>query len=288
MRGLALLLAVIAAFAALAGCDSNGRQWPNPSPAIWEVRAPNGERGWLFGTIHALPDGAEWQTPAIDAALAQAGLLTVEIADLQDHERGQRALARRSRSDGLPPLSQRVPPQDRPRLQALMDRAGLDDSDFRGVKSWAAALMLANALSTGDAGNGVDRALLSRKIPVIGLESFEAQFARFDALPDSEQADLLLSLEAETADGRADGLQEAWLTGDTGAIERLSGSGLLADPELREALLTARNRAWLPTVAAQIEAGKRPFVAVGAAHMAGPDGLPELLAARGFTVSRLR
>ena len=71
-------------------------------------------------------------------------------------------------------------------------------------------------------------------------------------------------------------------------LERLVSQPLSAYPNLRAALLTDRNKAWVEIIEAQLAAGRRPLVAVGAGHMLGPQGLPQLLAARGFTVTRLQ
>jgi len=53
-------------------------------------------------------------------------------------------------------------------------------------------------------------------------------------------------------------------------------------------LLTARNRAWLPKIEQLLQSHEDPFVAVGAGHMLGEEGLPALLAERGYTVRRIQ
>ncbi|WP_347303795.1 TraB/GumN family protein [Croceibacterium sp. TMG7-5b_MA50] len=270
----------------LAACG-RADNWPEPSPALWQVTGPAGQQGWLFGTIHALPDGAEWRTPELDGAIAAAGPLVVEIG-APDPAQTQALFARLGRSPGLPPVTQRLPPAERPALDAALDRAEFPPGMLDGWEDWAAALTLANALRSGDVANGVDRALVAGSTRVIALESVAEQFALFDTLPPVAQAALLRDAAAGGNPAAEDARTRAWLAGDMAALERDAATGLLSDPVLRERLQTGRNRAWMPVIATLLDEGARPFVAVGAAHMLGPEGLPALLAARGYTVRRVQ
>jgi uncharacterized protein YbaP (TraB family) len=272
---------------ALLGACGQG-DWPEPAPALWQVTGPAGQTGWLFGTIHALPDGAEWRTPALDAALAQAGPLVVEVGDLADPAVIRSVFARRAYTPGLPPLLARVPPGDRPALSAALADAGLKGKDVTSLEDWAAALTLANALRQGDVANGVDRALIGESRRVIALESVDEQLALFDTLPPPAQTALLRDAVRE-AGAPDDGARTiAWLTGDVATLERDAARGLLAEPLLRERLQAGRNRAWLQTITLLLDEGARPFVAVGAAHMLGAEGLPALLRERGYAVTRIQ
>lgn len=281
-RGLWLALGLALAGAiALVACNKA----PMPAkPALWEVTGAQGERAWLFGTIHALPRAAAWRSPAIDAALNGADRIVVEIAAVDAG-----AFAELARTPGQPPLSSKVPPALRARLVAELKTAGLDESRFTDLETWAAAITLAQGAGKGlDPANGIDRAViaLAGKRPVIELEGTRGQLAIFDRLPEPEQRDLLAAVIADPE--QSDSPAQAWLKGDMTAIERETHRGLLADPELREALFSARNRAWTDRIAAMLAGGQKPFVAVGGAHMAGSEGLPALLAARGYAVQRIQ
>ncbi len=283
-------LAVLGALA-LAACGSGdadgGREWPDPAPALWEVTAPDGSQAWLFGTIHALPEGVLWRTPAVDEAFAGSALLVVEIAELDDEAQSFSVFQRLAYSPGLPALTARVRGAERAAVEGLIEQAGASEGDYAEMESWAAAVVLAGGVRTGDPALGVDRYLLASGKQVLGLESFAQQFALFDGLPTAEQDDLLVTVAHEAAGDPARSL-ELWLAGDMDGLAELGGAGMLGDPELREALLDARNRAWIEQLVPLIDQGRKPFVAVGAAHMLGQGGLPALLAARGYSVRRVQ
>jgi uncharacterized protein len=267
---------------------------PRPAqPALWEVTGKLGERAWLFGTIHALPYKVNWHSRAVDGALVAADELVLEIAAIDDQAGLEQAFARLAQTPGQPPLLDRVAPPQRAALAKLLADNKVDSAQFRNVETWAAALILAKQLAGEEnAAYGIDREILAAaKGKKIGeFEGPARQLGIFDALPEAEQRDLLTATVVEAAAPATDDdrIVRAWRRGDMAAMASEARTGLLADPELREALLTGRNRDWAAQLEARLRKGGRPFVAVGAAHMAGPDGLPAMLAARGYTVRRVQ
>lgn len=261
-------------------------------PALWEVTGPKGEKAWLFGTIHALPAPVDWRSPAIDRALEQSDLLVLEIDNANDPGALGRIFATLSTSPGLPPVAERLDAPRRQRLSAAMAELGLSQRDLAGMETWAAALTVSRAATAeSHAAFGLESELMeaARGKPVAQLEGAEAQLRMFDGLPEREQQDLLAGVVEEALSDRPeDTLAKAWASGDMATIDREAHTGLLADPELRDALLVERNRAWVVKLSAMLAKGQRPLVAVGAAHMAGPDGLPVLMAAQGLTVRRVQ
>lgn len=284
------LFLILALVLALAGCARPAEV----RPALWLVQGPAGQRAWLFGTIHALPDPVAWRSPVVDRALAAADRLVLEVAAIEDDARTARAFADLAQSPGLPPLAQRVLPDLRDELDTGLREGGFAPAALDPYETWAAALMLQNAAAAAgeqDSGNGIDRALARTWTGrTEELEGAAAQLAIFDRLPEAQQRALLGAVlrDAADRDDRLRQLQQAWAHGDMGLIARVTDEGFAGQPGLREALLTARNRAWVARVEALLNARAQPFVAVGAAHLAGTEGLPALLAARGWRVARLQ
>lgn len=282
IRRIAVLLAVLG----LVACSGKPQQ---ADPALWRVEDRAGHIGWLFGTIHSAERPLAWRTPRVSAALDEAGTIMVEVGNLANEAEVGATFASLARSENEPPLSARVAAKDQANLAALLKKSGHEDGDFAAMDTWAAALTLARAgADEGDTRNGVDRAVIASagQRPVVELEGAAAQLGLFDALPEREQRDLLAAVVTEAAKPDHD-LSASWRKGDMKAIEAETRSGLLADPELRAVLFTGRNRRWTGRIAQAVRSDEKPFVAVGAAHMAGTEGLPAMLTAEGFTVTRV-
>lgn len=289
-KGLTQLLLAVLAVLALGSCSKPAEV----RPAMWLVEGPGGQKAWLFGTIHALSEPVDWRSDKVDRALAQSDRLVLEVAAIGDDQATANAFARLASSSGLPSLDQRLPPDLHDELADALKQGGIKPGSLDGYESWAVALMLQQAAaraSDSDSGNGIDRAVASGyRGPIEEFEGAAAQLAIFDRLPEGAQRALLVaSLEGrENPVVESRRLAEAWAMGDLATIEHATDSELAREPVLREALLVGRNRAWTERLTAMLKAGGHPFVAVGTAHLVGKDGLPAMLEARGYKVTRLQ
>jgi uncharacterized protein YbaP (TraB family) len=76
-----------------------------------------------------------------------------------------------------------------------------------------------------------------------------------------------------------------WARGD---VEGLAASFVKdLPPFLVEPLVRRRNQAWTSWLVSRLERPGTILFAVGAGHLAGPDSVQRMLAARGLTVTRV-
>lgn len=263
-------------------------------PALWQVEGPKGEKAWLFGTIHALPDPVQWKSAKVGAAMKDSDVLVLEVAAILSTSRTTEIFANLAQSPGLPRLADRVPPDLRNELEHELGASGYLNGELDHYETWAAMLMFQQAIgarSDADSENGIDRAIV-RDWPgrVDEFEGAAAQFRIFDGLPEVQQRALLAATlrDAPQQPAKLALLQKAWANGDVDMLARATDQDFAGQPALKAVLLTDRNRAWLDKLVSMMAGSARPFVAVGAAHLVGPDGLPALLAAKGYKVTRLQ
>lgn len=264
-------------------------------PALWEVKSRTATV-YLFGTIHLLRPDVRWQTPKVAEAFGKSDELWLEVADPGDTSAAV-PLVTKFGFDPKTTLSSKLDKADRERLAADAKTLGEPVTDFEPMRPWLASIRLSVAplVKAGfDPDAGVDR-LLKQKAdlagrPVKAFETVEQQIRYFADLPEALQvAELHITLdEFDKATAELDKLEKAWEAGDTAAIYKALDEDMKrSSPKLYKVLLVDRNRAFAVSIVKRLKGRGTAFVAVGAGHLAGPDGVQALLARRGVKVRRL-
>ncbi len=267
------------------------------APAMWEVRDKDSVV-YLFGSMHVLRPDVRWRTRAFDHAYAAADRVWFETrVDLPAEQ--VKALVDRYGVDPDRPLTQKLSPTALATLRPVLDRDGVPLETVERLRPWAAAMMLSVAPMTREGGavaSGVDSATTERaktaEKPIETFETFEQQLRIFADLPERAELDYLDDVAREQLSPPRDGvvLERAWLKGDMARLgSRLVDPMKARRPALYEALLHRRNLAWADRLDAEMRQGKgTDLVVVGALHMAGNEGLPPLMKARGYSVRRIQ
>lgn len=263
-------------------------------PALWVVRDKDSTL-YLLGTVHVLKPDTVWRTPAIDKALAEADELWIEVDT--DDTAAMAPLVRKYGLDPANPLSSKLTPEQKARLDAAAVSMGATGAAFEPLRPWLAGLQLSIGplMKAGyDPASGVEAKLkaAAREAgkPIRTLESLEQQIGFFGDLPPAVEMAFLLSALDEMDSGPAmlDALVAAWSAGDVQALNDLMVVEMAADyPELYEALLVRRNRDWAGQIQTMLAGDGVSVIAVGAAHLVGDDSVQALLEKRGLKVERL-
>jgi uncharacterized protein YbaP (TraB family) len=298
---LAQLLPVITlALAVPAAADKNLKK-PTSAPAsiagqarfdkglLWKISPPHGEPSYLFGTMHSPDPRVIRLAPVVQAAFNQAASFTMELLINAD---GVATMAEAM----FFPQGQNLRTVLGPELyaqarQAIVDR-GLSTRDLERKKPWVIVMILSTPRT--ELGVPLDmrlqlQATLQGK-PTYGLETMSEQIAVFNDLPIADQVDLLrdaLAVDAEVT-RQFEALIQAYVNRDLARLMAIVDEPKLqrspAFTHMMERLLTQRNDVMLKRMRARLDEGNA-FIAVGAAHLSGRDGLLPLLEKVGYHVS---
>ena len=265
-------------------------------PALWVVKSPTATI-YLFGSVHILKPDANWLSPKIKAAFERSSTLQLEVPDLDDKAAAQAAIMKHG-IDPAHSLSSKLTPQLRAQMTAAAAEYGLPAGALEIMKPWLAALMfdIAPLQKAGwDGKSGVELNLMTmaraRKEPVAGFETIEQQVAYFDSMPEAAQVGYLQESlkEAPKMVAELDKVEHAWEAGDVDVIAHALNDDMKAsNPQLYDLLLTQRNIRFADQIATMLKTPGVTFVAVGAAHLAGPDSVQAQLDKHGIHAERLR
>ena len=285
-------------FAALLGTVPASARAPRTArPALWQVSDAD-TTVYLFGTIHLLPADLQWRTPKFDEALQGSQQLVVEtIVDQQHPEAIQSAEMSLGFKQGLPPIAERVPAADVPRLRTAIASTGVPEKFFDQMKTWLAAIQLLGVQfrTMGLKGsNGPEEIMrqqfLSEHKSIGELETNVEQFGYFDRLPEKAQRSLLEGAIAPQTgmDKDYNGMLASWSKGDVKRIAETFNHDLADSPDLKQSLLEQRNANWAKWIEHRMAQPGTIMVAVGAGHLAGPDSVIALLQRDGYSVQRVQ
>lgn len=266
---------------------------PESDTALFWAIARDGEpAGYLLGTIHS-------EDPRVlDFSSAFIGILTSNrvfaMEMVPDLPTLQQLTDFMQYQDGTT-LESRTGAERFARLQSALSRYKVPQEWIARMKVWAAMMTL--SVPPPETGFFMDFSLSLRAagagLEVVGLETLDQQLAFLEKMPMDQQLALLDQALAEYAhvDELHQQMVDSYLAGDLQTLSQQAQDQLggldkaTRDYFMREGIVL-RNQRMIESLLPLLETG-RVFVAVGALHLPGENGLIRLLRGQGYDLRPL-
>jgi uncharacterized protein len=267
---------------------------------LWKVSGAQGTV-YLLGTVHVGRTELYPLPRIIEDSFKQADTLVEEVdtGDPQNTAQIKQWLGEHSSYPPGDTVASHLSADTRAHLAAFLKKSGQSETAVARLRPWLIAVLViqSEAKQLGfDPERGLDKHFLEEaseaQKPVKGMETADAQLQLFASLPDGLQDQLLLStlLEAEKPASLVDSTVEAWKAGDLTKIQDLMDRVVREHPELKPLmtkLFDERDAAMTAQIEQFLATPKTYFIAVGAGHLAGENGILHQLQAKHFTVQQL-
>ncbi|HZO21916.1 MAG TPA: TraB/GumN family protein [Steroidobacteraceae bacterium] len=258
---------------------------------VWAIHGDH-NTVYLAGSVHLLKAGDAALPPAFNRAYSSSKSLVMELAldKVDPMEAAGWMMEHGTLKEGTD-LREVIGDERYKRMSAEAERLNVPTEVLDRLEPWVVALQLLELkyVQLGfDPQQGVEQQLEHRAQadgkPIEGLETLDEQLGVLQGMSYSDQARFLDMVIGEMQDvgSETDSVVDAWRRGDSAKLGTLLSDEYKSFPALYRALVTDRNRHWLPQIEKMLHADSDYLVVVGALHLVGQGGLLELVQHDGY------
>lgn len=258
------------------------------SSLLWKVSAKDvAKPTYLFGTIHALPQDKFFYPEALSETLAASDKLVLEF-DMDDPKEMSSLQSLVMMKDNKNIKDFMTADQVETVSKYFADSVGIPFDQIATLKPFVfSSLLLKKIVGTSFTGYEMMFITDAKKQgkTVDGLETAAEQIGYFDLIPIDIQVKQLAEQIADMSKQRDSykKMLDSFLKQDIKSLNQLVVDETKEFPLFSKVIITDRNKAWIPRIEKIVNEGGA-FIAVGAGHLAGDEGVIELLKKKGFTV----
>jgi len=237
--------------------------YANERGLFWKLKAPNGSTHYLFGTIHTDDNRIIKFLPIVKKSVSASDLLVVEITP---DNRSQNLLMKDHS------LMSDLTENELNQVKKLSEFHVMYFENAIRMKPWLLAIIFDSPKPHTEFNQDYLLMAMAEDLDkeVLGIESSQEHFAIMDSLSLDEQLIMLRAVLKKT---------EKRLTG------KLLPEALWA--KIKVQLMDERNKKMVARIK-ELSKDKQLFIAVGASHLAGQDGLLNQLKQSGFKISPMK
>ncbi|HBO18311.1 MAG TPA: TraB/GumN family protein [Methylophilaceae bacterium] len=261
----------------------------NERGLFWKLKAPNGSTHYLFGTIHTDDNRIIKFLPVVKKSISASDLLVVEIKP-DNHSQNLLMKDHSLKSD--------LTDDELKQIKKLSEFHVMYFENVIRMKPWLLAIIFDSPKPHTEFNQDYLLMAMAEDLDkeVLGIESSQEHFATMDSLSLDEQLIMLRAVLKKTDKERLsdyNSLMKDYLSADLDQIrqtdERLTGK-LLPEAlwaKIKIQLMDERNKKMILRIK-ELSKDKQLFIAVGASHLAGQDGLLNQLKQSGFKITPMK
>jgi uncharacterized protein len=271
-----------------------------PKHFLWKVTGSKGVV-YLLGTIHVAKADFYPLPSIIEDSFEKADMLIeeIDIREPAEAARAERGLIEDGSYPNSDTITNHLSEVTRSHLATYLKKGDLPEPAIAHMRPWLVSMLVEQhelQRMGFDPSYGLDQHFLEearQSHKQIGaLEDAGSQLKLLSSLSEEFQDRLLLStlVDIEKSQDVLDFVTLAWQSGDAAALQELITSSVRDYPQLKPLmtkLLDDRNTAMTAKVEHFLQTPKSYFVAVGAGHLVGEQGILSQLQRKGFRVEQL-